>query len=204
MSISQRTTRYARTALLAVVAGGAGLLGVGGVAQASVVQAGPVHAAASHAGPNGWVTTDTCTGVSGKVVYTGGMRKLMLRSIHATLTGTTSGCSDIFNGAESGTGTLTAVLSGKASKAAENFSGTFTINWPASSGFNPSNGNLSVTESNGLETVSGSITSGFDTGSAVAMQYVITGTTGKGIAGHPITSQTYTNTQPLTLSRNEG
>jgi hypothetical protein len=33
---------------------------------------------------------------------------------------------------------------------------------------------------------------------------VITGTSGKGIAGHPITAQTYTNTQSLTLSRNEG
>lgn len=202
MSISQRPARYARTALATAAVGGAtlaALLGVGGIAQASTV-----HAATSHAGPNGWVVTDTCTGVSGKILYTGGLRNVKLRSIHATLTGTTSGCSDIFNGAESGTGTITAVMSGTASKASENFSGTFTVNWPAASGFNPSNGNLSVTESNGLETVSGSVTSGFDTGSAFAMQYVITGQKGAGTKLHPITAQTYTNTLPLTLSRNEG
>jgi hypothetical protein len=203
MSISQRTTRYARTALLTVAAGGAGLLGVGGVAQASVAQASTVHAA-SHAGPNGWVVTDSCTGVAGSVSYSPGLRNLKLKNQQAVLTGTTSGCSDIFNGAESGTGTITAVLSGKASKAAENFTGTFTINWPASSGFNPSNGSLTVTESNGVETVTGTVASGFDTGSALAWQYVITGHKGKGTALKPITSQTYTNTQPLTLSRNEG
>lgn len=193
MSISQRPVRYARAALLTAAAAGAGLLGLGGIAQAS-----------THAGPNGYVVTDSCTGVAGNVSYQPGLRNLKLKSQQAVLTGTTSGCSDIFNGAESGTGTITAVLSGKASKAAENFSGTFTINWPASSGFNPSNGNLSVTESNGLETVSGTITSGFDTGSVMAMQYVITGQKGKGTALKPIISQTYTNTQPLTLSRNEG
>ena len=193
MSISQRSARYARAAVLTVAAAGAGLLGVGGIAQAS-----------THAGPNGYVVIDSCTGVSGSISYSPGLRNLKLKSQQAVLTGTTSGCSDIFNGAESGTGTITAVLSGKASKAAENFSGTFTINWPASSGFNPSNGTLTVTESNGLETVTGSVTSGFDTGTAMAMQYVITGQKGKGTALKPIISQTYTNTQALTLSRNEG
>ena len=101
------------------------------------------------------------------------------------------------------TGSFSAVLSGTASLAAENFAGTFTINWPGGS-LNPSNGTLTVTEANGLETVSGSVTSGFDTGSAFATQYVITGQTGRGTALHPVTAQTYTNTQPLTLARNEG
>src|SRR5215831_2106218 len=62
---------------------------------------------------------------------------------------------------------ITAVMSGTANVNAENFSGTFTINWPAGSGFNPSNGNLTVTEANGLENVSGTVTSGFDTGTAL-------------------------------------
>ena len=197
MSISQRSARYARAALLTVAATGAGLaglLGVGGIANASTV----------HAHPNGYVVIDSCTGVSGKISYSPGLRNTTLKAEHAVLTGSTSGCADIFNGPESGTGTLTAVLSGTASKASENFSGTFTINWPASSGFNPSNGNLSVTESNGVENVSGTVTSGFDTGTVMAMQYVITGQTGAGTRLHPITAQTYTNTQSLTLSRNEG
>lgn len=198
MSITQRSTaRRFRTALVTTVAASAGaaaLLGMGGVAQAS---------AAAH-GARGYVVIDSCTGVSGKISYSPGMRRTVLRSVHAVLTGTTSGCSDLFNGAISGTGTITAIMSGKADKAAENFSGTFTINWPAGSGFNPSNGTLSVTESNGLENVSGTVTSGFDTGTAFAMQYVITGSKGSGSRLHPVTSQSYTDTQALTLSRNEG
>jgi hypothetical protein len=197
MNITQRfTARRARAALATTVAAGAGIagvLGMSGIAQAST---------AGHS-PRGWVVIDNCTGVSGKVTYSPGLEKKN-RSVQAVLTGTTSGCSDIFNGAESGTGTITAIMSGTANVNAENFSGTFTINWPAGSGFNPSNGNLTVTEVNGLETVSGSVTSGFDTGTAFAMQYVITGQTGRGTALHPVTAQTYTNTQPLTLSRNEG
>ena len=187
--------RRARTALVTTVAAGAGLagvLGMGGVAQA-----------ATHA-PNGYVTIDSCTGVAGKITFSPGMVKFKKPLIHAVLTGTTSGCANIFNGPESGTGTLTAVMSGHANLSAQNFSGTFTINWPASSGFNPSNGNLTVTEANGLENVSGTVTSGFDTGTAFALQYVVTGQTGRGTAAHPVTAETYTNTQPLTLSRNEG
>ena len=196
MSITQRfTARRVRTALVTTVAAGAGIagmLGMSGVAQASTAHIN-----------RGWVVTDSCTGVAGKVTYSPGLEKKN-RSVQAVLTGTTSGCSDIFNGAESGTGTLTAVMSGTANVNAENFSGTFTINWPAGSGFNPSNGTLSVTEANGLETVSGSVTSGFDTGSAFALQYVVTGHTGRTGTKKGITAQTYTNTQPLTLSRNEG
>jgi hypothetical protein len=196
MSIIKRSAaRRVRAALVTTVVAGAGiagLIGMGGVAQAST------HKVA------GWVVTDTCTSVSGNIAYSPGLRKTYLRTVNAVLTGTTSGCSDIFSGALSGTGTITAIMSGKADLAAENFSGTFTVNWPAGSGFNPSNGTLSVTESNGLETVSGTVTSGFDTGSAFAMQYVITGSHGSGTKLHPVTSQTYTDTQPLTLSRNEG
>jgi len=197
MSITQRiTARRARAALVTTVAAGAGIAGVfgmSGIAQAST---------AAHA-PRGWVVIDTCTGVSGKVTYSPGLEKKN-RSVQAVLTGTTSGCSDIFNGAISGTGTITAVMSGTANVNAENFSGTFTINWPAGSGFNPSNGNLTVTEANGLENVSGTVTSGFDTGTALSWQYVINGHTGRTGTKKGVTAQTYTNTQSLNLSRNEG
>lgn len=178
----------------ATAAAAAGLLGMAGAAQAST--------AASNA-PRGWVVIQTCTGLAGKITYSPGLRTSTLRQVQATATGTTSGCSNIFNGSESGTGTFTAVLSGKASVKAENFSGTFTINWPASSGFNPSNGTLSVTESNGVETISGTVKSGFDTGCAFSSQYTITGKTGAGTKKHPVKAQTYTNTAPLNLSRNE-
>jgi hypothetical protein len=61
-----------------------------------------------------------------------------------------------------------------------------------------------VTESNGMENVSGTVTGGADNGTALAMQYVITGDKGSGSKKHPVTRQTYINTQSLTLSRNEG
>ena len=196
MNISLRpAARRARAALVTTVAasaGVAGLLGMGGVAHA-----------ATHS-VNGWVTIDSCTGLSGSISYSPGLLKARNRSVQAVMNGTTSGCSDVFSGPMSGTGTFTAVMTGKARLGAENFSGTFTINWPAASGFNPSNGTLTVTESNGLETISGSVTSGFDTGTALAAQYVFTGKTGSGTIAHPVKAQTYTNTQPLTLSRNEG
>ena len=197
MSITQCfTARRARAALVTTVAasaGIAGMLGMSGIAQAST---------AAHV-PPGWVVIDSCTGVAGKVTYSPGLEKKN-RSVQAVLTGTTSGCSDLFNGAISGTGTITAVMSGTANVNAENFSGTFTINWPAGSGFNPSNGNLTVTEANGLENVSGTVTSGFDTGTALAWQYVINGHTGRTGTKKGVTAQTYTNTQSLNLSRNEG
>ncbi len=203
MSIKHSAARHVRTALLSaatVGAGLAGLLGVGGVAHASTAHA----AHAGHVRPDGWVVVTTCTGVSGKITYSPGLRTSKVKAETAVLTGTTSGCSNIFTGAMSGTGTITATLSGNASANAENFSGTFTINWPAGSGFNPSNGNLTISEANGVETVSGAVSSGFETGSPVQMQYVISGQKGKGTAGHLITSQSYVNTQALTLSQNEG
>jgi hypothetical protein len=55
-----------------------------------------------------------------------------------------------------------------------------------------------------MENVSGTVTGGADNGTALAMQYVITGDKGSGSKKQPVTRQTYINTQSLTLSRNEG
>lgn len=199
MSISQRpAARYARTALLTAFTAGAGLaglLGVGGVAQASTGHA---------ARPDGYVVYTNCTGVTGSISYSPGLQKFKAKNVHATLTGTTSGCGNIFDGALSGTGTITATLTGKATSKAENFSGTFTINWPASSGYEPSDGTLSVSESNGEENIQGEVTSGFETDAVVSMQYVTNGNTGNGTKSKPITAQSYTNTQELALSENPG
>jgi hypothetical protein len=191
--IRHMVARCVRAALVTAVAAGAGLAGLLGIG-----------GGVAHAGVNGWVVTDTCTSVAGKITYSPGLRTSKLKAEHAVLTGTTSGCSDLYTGGLSGTGTFTAILSGTASVNAENFSGTFTINWPAGSGFNPSNGTLSVTDVNGLETISGSVTSGFDTGTPIALQYVTTHNTGRGTALKPVIAQSYVNTQPLTLARNFG
>jgi len=198
MSITTRfSARRVRAALVTTVAAGAGmasLLGTGGIAQAST---------AGHS-VEGYVVVDSCTGVSGKITYSPGLRHTFVRAQHAVLTGTISGCADAFSGPIPGTGTFTAILSGNASLAAENFKGSFTINWPVGSGFNPSTGTLGVSDSGGVETISGTVTAGADTGTVLALQYVTTGNHGSGTKLHPVTSQTYTNTQSLTLSRNEG
>jgi hypothetical protein len=197
MNIVQHSTAgRVRVALVITAVAGASvtaLLGTG-AAQASTAS----HRVA------GRVVVDSCTGVVGKITYTPGLRKTKVKAEQAVLSGTISGCTDATQGPMSGTGTFTATLSGKASVAAENFTGTFTINWPTSSGFNPSTGTLSVTDSSGMENVSGSVTGGADTGTALAMQYVIIGDKGAGTKKHPVTVQAFDNSQSLTLSRNEG
>jgi hypothetical protein len=102
-----------------------------------------------------------------------------------------------------GSGSLTAVLSGKASLAAENFAGTFTINWP--SALNPSNGTLSVTaQGNHQYSVNGTITSGADTGAVLSLGYLTTTQKGTGTKAHPVVLQNFVNTSPLAVSRNFG
>jgi hypothetical protein len=186
-------SRRVRAALVTTAIAGAGLSGVLG-------------ASAAHAstGSDGYAVYTACTGVSGSIRINPGLHAAKARNVQEVLTGTTSGCSNIFDGALSGTGTLTAIMSGKATYKTQNLSGTFTINWPASSGYNPSNGTLSATESNGVETVSGTVTSGFETGAVVNAQYALTGHTGKPKSAKGVTAESFVNTQSLTLSENIG
>lgn len=197
MSLRQHlpTRRSAAVAIASV--GIAGSL-FGGLAAAGNAVAAPVQ----H--PDGVVTVDSCTSVSGKITYSPGLRKLLARQTTGVLTGTTSGCSDSFSGSMPGNGSFTAVLSGKASLAAENFGGTFTINWPGGA-LNPSNGTLSVTAlGNKQYSVTGTVTSGADLGSELSLGYVTTTQKGTGTKLHPVVSQSYVNTAPLALSRNGG
>lgn len=159
---------------------------------------------AAHAAVNGIVVREQCAGVTGQVSYKPGLLSTGTRPVDAALSATTTGCSDLFGGALAGSGSFTAALTGNASLAAENFSGTFTINWPTSAGLNPSNGTLTVTESGGIESVNGTITSGALTGSPVHFAYRTTTNTGTGSKKHPVTAQAFVNTQPLQLTQNEG
>lgn len=192
MSISRR-----RTALTLATAGVAGSL-IAGFAGAGTAFAAPAQ-------PASYSVVASCSSVSGAIHYSPGLRKALARNVTGVLSATTAGCSSAFTGAMSGSGTLTAILHGKASLAAENFSGTFTINWPASSGYNPSNGNLSVIAKGSHQyAVQGTVTSGYDTGAVVSLGYLTTSQKGNGTKAHPVTRQTFVNTSPLTLSRNLG
>ncbi len=159
---------------------------------------------AAHAATNGIVVREQCTGVTGQISYTPGLLSTKTRPVNAALSATTTGCSDLFAGALAGSGSFTAALTGNASLAAENFSGTFTVNWPATAGLNPSNGTLTVTESGGIESVYGTITSGAFTGEPIHFAYHTTTNKGTGTKKHPVTAQAFVNTQSLQLTQNDG
>lgn len=54
-------------------------------------------------------------------------------------------------------------------------------------------------KANGEEYVDGQVSSGAYTGSYLALPYVITGKKGAGTRLHPVTLQSFANTQPLSL-----
>jgi hypothetical protein len=167
-----------------------GLLGYSGAAHAST--------------PHGWAVVQNCTGVAGKVGYKPGLLNSKFRATHGTLQASISGCNNADKGPLSGTGALSAVLTGTAKVGAENFGGTFVINWPVSSGLNPSSGSLRVTESAGVESVYGSISAGAFRTAPIQFAYKNVANTGSGTIRHPVTAQKLVNTLPLTVSENFG
>ncbi|BFU44814.1 hypothetical protein [Krasilnikovia sp. MM14-A1004] len=160
--------------------------------------ASPAAAAA-----RGWSTVESCTSAAGSVSYQPGLTSTV-RPETGVLSATLAGCASTYTGGSPGTGLLTAFLSGSSSSAVVSQRGSFTINWPAASGLNPSNGTLSLTgpDATGRYTASGSVTSGAYTGGSVGTTFVVIGATGDGSAAHPVTLQQVTNTAPLLLRRN--
>jgi hypothetical protein len=194
MSISRRPSR--RTAVAIATAGVAGSL-IAGFAGAGTALAAPAH-------PNGFSVVDSYSSVSGSINYAPGLRKALAHNVTGVLTATASGYSNAFNGPAAGNGSFTAILQGKATLASQNYSGTFTINWPAGT-LNPSNGTLSVHSlGNHQYSVTGTVTSGADTGASLSFGYLTTSQKGTGTKAHPVTMQNFVNTSPLTLSRNFG
>jgi hypothetical protein len=136
---------------------------------------------------------------AGKASYSPGLLTSTAQNTTATVTGFVSNCGP----SGSGFGKVKIQLSGDASLNAENFgSGTFTINWPGST--EPSEGTAGVTDVNGTEELSGSITSGPFTGGVIAVDHLPTGQTGKGTTAKPVTAQTYINSTNLTVMENSG
>jgi hypothetical protein len=164
--------------------------------------AAPADAAVVH--PNGYTAVQSCTALTGSIHYTPGLTGTA-KNVQAVFTGTLSGCSGI-NGAETGTGTVTAVLSGTSKATAVNQTGTVTVNWPTSSGLNPSNGTLTLheTSKNGPISVSGSVTSGAYTGAVLSAGLLPYAHQGAGTKAHPLKAQTVTNTAPFAAMVNLG
>ena len=189
ISTTARRTILAATASTAVIAG---LAGFAGAANAQ-----------TSAKPNGFVYVETCTSLAGTVSITPGL-KARARTESAVVSGTLDGCSS-FGSQQPGQGTFTAVVSGSASATAGTLSGTFTANWPASSGLNPSNGSITITTiSKGMYSISGTVTSGAWQQNSVSSGYVVTHTKGRGTKHNPIVSQSFVNTSSLQLGHNGG
>lgn len=186
-------TRLVRTGLVATA---------GAAALAGIVGAGTAQAATQ--APAGWVSVMQCSGASGSIAYSPGIYGTTAHSTSAALSATLTGCSDAYGGVYSDTGHLSVSLSGKSSKASGTLSGTFVINWPASSGFNPSVGTATLNYANNTLTLGGTTSSGAWTGSYVSDSMLITGHKGAGTKLHRITQQSFVNTTPLTAQENFG
>jgi len=183
------SARTARNILLSATIAGAGMVGLFGLA------------GTAHASTNGLVTVASCGALSGKATYSPGLLTSTAQETDATLTGHVANCTTSSH--LTGFGTVNFQLSGDASLSSENFgSGTFTIKWP--SPLTPSEGTAGVTESGGIEELSGTVTSGPYVGDEIAVDYVITGKKGKGTAANPVTAQNYINDQNLTITANDG
>jgi hypothetical protein len=182
------TARIARKAVLSAAIAGDGLAGLLGAT------AGAAHASV---GADGFVTVTSCNSANGTIKYTPGLTNTT-QNTTATLSGFIAGCKN-----ESGFGKLTASMSGPASLGSENFtnSGTFVMTWPTGA---QSQGTLVVSESSGVENISGEITSGPLTGGALQGSYVLTSQKGKGTTASPVTSQTFLTSTPLSISENTG
>ena len=157
---------------------------------------------AANAAARGISVREQCATVAGHISEKPGLLSTA-RPMNAVLRATTTGCSDPFTGPSAGDGSFTAALKGKVRLAAENFSGTFTIRWPAGSGLNPSTGTLTVTESAGIETVNGTVTAGALAGSPIHLAFRTTASTGMGTQRHPVTGQAFASTKPLQLTETD-
>jgi hypothetical protein len=171
------------------------------VVAAAALATAALGAGAGPAAARGFSPVQSCTSFTGSLSSTPGLTATS-KAQSMQLLGTLDGCTNQLQGIpEPGTGSLTANLTGTASTTAVSESGAFTINWPASSGFNPSNGTLSITGgSQAGYTVSGTIKSGAFTGAVVRTSYVVTSSN----SARKVTQQTFVNTAPLQALRNFG
>ena len=152
----------------------------------------------------GYSAVEYCTGLNGTITYSRGLTGTA-KTQQAVLTGTLTGCSG-YNGAQAGTGTITALLSGASKVGSVVETGNATINWPASSGLNPSNAKLTLRQStsDGPILVQGQVASGAFTNSVLSSSLQPVSHTGTGTKAHPLKAQSVVNTTPFAAKVNFG
>lgn len=151
-----------------------------------------------------YTAVESCTGLAGTISYSPGLTSTA-KTQQATFVGTLTGCSG-YNGAQPGTGTVTALLTGRSKVGAVVETGTATVNWPASSGLNPSNASLTIRQSaaGGVITVQGTVVSGAYTGSLLSSNLLPFASSGTGTTSHPLKTQSVVNTSPFVAKVNFG
>jgi hypothetical protein len=152
----------------------------------------------------GYSAVESCTGVSGTVSYSPGLTS-KAKTQRAIVVATLTGCSG-YTGEQAGTGTVTAVLTGKSKVGAVVETGNATISWPASSGLNPTNATITIRESaaGGVISFSGPATSGAFGSSVLSTSLLPYANTGSGTKHHPLKVQSVLNTLPLAAKVNLG
>ena len=176
---------------------------------AATATAAAVTAAIAVAGTSpasaGYSAVESCTGVAGTISYSPGLTSTA-KTQQAVLVATLSGCSGAYTGAQAGTGTVTAVLTGSSKVGSVVETGNATISWPASSGLNPTNAKVTIRESvtGGQISLSGSATSGAFASSVISTSLLPYASTGTGTSKHPMTSQSVLNTTPFAAKVNFG
>jgi hypothetical protein len=178
-----------------IVAAAASAAAVTGV----IAVAGASPAAAAYS------TVESCTGVSGKITYQPGLTKKVKKQ-QAVLVGTLTGCSSAYSGPQDGNGTISAVLAGRSKVGAVTETGTATINWPATSGLNPTNATITIRETGAGQAISlsGPAISGAFTGAPISTTLLPYAQTGKGTKHHPLKSQSVLNTAAFAVKVNLG
>ena len=153
----------------------------------------------------GYSAVESCTGVNGTISYTPGLTSTA-KTQQAVLVATLTGCTSGYSGAQTGTGTVTAVLTGTSKVGSVVETGNATISWPASSGLNPTNAKITIRQSvtGGTISLSGNATSGAFASSVISTNLQPYANTGTGTKAHPLTSQSIVNTLPLTAKVNFG
>jgi hypothetical protein len=163
----------------------------------AVAGAGPAAAAYS--------AVESCTGVSGTISYSPGLTSTA-KTQQAVLVATLTGCSGAYTGAQAGSGTVTAVMTGTSKVGSVVETGNATISWPASSGLNPTNAKITIRESaaGGVILLSGPATSGAFASSVISTSLLPYANTGTGTKAHPLKTQSVLNTVPFAAKVNFG
>lgn len=180
-------------------------LAIIGAASATAVSGAIGLVGVATAAPASGVPRMSCTTMTGGITYQPGLINGSVRRTTAVLNGFLGGCSD-FTNSFADEGLINAQLTGETPASGEFLTGSFVINWPPSSHYNPTVGTMMLRKNGTSYTIQGytsSTTGSFQDG-ALSASYVVTGRRGQSTRAHPLVAQSFTTSLPVTVSQNSG